>query len=149
MKQINNYILERLHITKDTQPTLDFKTIFKEGEECKFKDIDIYKTRSNKNIDDLLLHEQISKYFNDDDDVWVIHEKQQIPNMIGGIKNEEICYDLSMHKKGLMQKVYMVTGHCGFYIKDVPSINAICLMKKLFGFTVNCDETIYIFKFKN
>ena len=31
-----------------------------------------------------------------------------------------------------MQKVYSVTCRVGFYIKKIPSINGICLIKKFF-----------------
>ena len=52
MKQINKYIQERLHINKDIKPI--FNEILDEYEECKFKDINIYKTNriNNKPIED-------------------------------------------------------------------------------------------------
>ena len=42
-----------------------------------------------------------------------------------------------------MQKVYSVTGRVGFYIKKIPSINGICLIKKFFDKKNSIEKRIF------
>ena len=143
MKQINKYIQERLHINKDIKPI--FNEILDEYEECKFKDINIYKTNriNNKPIEDKTLINEISKYFDDEDLVFLITKKY------GDTLNSEILKNLKYNKKPIMQKVYSVTCRVGFYIKKIQSINGICLIKKFFDKKNSIEKTQYIIKILN
>lgn len=141
MKNLKDIIQERLHINKDTNAM--FNEILEEGEECKFKDIDIYKTncRNPKVIGDRTLINEINKYFNDDDKVFLVTKKYG-----DTLDNNTVWEDIKPDKKPIMQKVYSITGKVGFYIKNVPSINGICLIKKFFGTKIGIVKTQYIFK---
>ena len=139
----NFSIYERLHINKDIKPI--FNEILDEYEECKFKDINIYKTNrvNNKPIEDKTLINEISKYFDDDDLVFLVTKKYGDP------LNSEILKNLKYNKKPIMQKVYSVTCRVGFYIKKIPSINGICLIKKFFDKKNIIEKTQYIIKILN
>lgn len=141
MKNLKDIIQERLHINKDTNAI--FNEILEEGEECKFKDIDIYKTncRIPKVISDRTLINEINKYFSDNDLVFLVTKKFN-----DTLDNNKILEDIKPDKKAIMQKVYSITGRVGFYIKNVPSINGICLIKNFFGKKIAIEKTQYIFK---
>ena len=143
MKQISYYIVERLHINKDIKPI--FNEILDEYEECKFKDINIYKTNrvNNKPIEDKTLINEISKYFDDEDLVILVTKKYGDP------LNSEILKNLKYNKKPIIYKSYSVTSRVAFCIKKVPSINGICLIKKFFDKKNSIEKTQYIIKFLN
>ena len=91
MKQINKYIQERLHINKDIKPI--FNEILDEYEECKFKDINIYKTNriNNKPIEDKTLINEISKYF-DDEEI----SEEEYDTKLNELKQEYIKDELTL-----------------------------------------------------
>ena len=73
----------------------------------------------------------------------------QLLKKYGDTLNSEILKDLKYNKKPIMQKVYSVTCRVGFYIKKVPSINGICLIKKFFDKKNSIEKTQYIIKILN
>ena len=73
-KSKESNIQEKLLISKNTSKQRDYSK-FGEGVEKQFSECKIYKKDSYKEISDYILKADIDKYFNDDDNVFVIIER--------------------------------------------------------------------------
>ena len=154
MKQINNYIIERLHINKNTYFHIDdYEDKYGAGKLMSFKDCDIYKVERHgmKNLRQEYkdsrgeLNTIIDKYFKDNDQVWQVEELLTKNSKVGIQLNKEISKDVFSNSKPLLQKVDMHYYQQGYFLKELPD-KSIVLIIKYFRASGQIWKIKYIFK---
>ena len=154
MKQINNYIIERLRINKDTYFHIDdYEEKYGPGKLMSFKDCDIYKVERHgmKNLRQEYkdrsgeLNNIIDKYFKDNDQVWEVEELFKKNSKVTMQLNKEISKDIVSNSKPLLQKVDTHYYQQGYFLKELPD-KSIVLIIKYFRASGQIWKIKYIFK---
>ena len=140
MKDLNNYIIEKILISKNTPKQIDYNK-FGEGVEKKFNECNIYK-KNSKHISDYKLKDDIDKYFNDNDDVFVITE------MCADRNNSKVNDDfrkIIRETRGVWQHVYLLDMQRGYYLKIIDNV-PILVIKDFYKTIGKLKQTQYIIK---
>ena len=145
MKDLNNYIIEKLLISKNTPKQIDYSK-FGEGIEKKFSECKIYKKYSYTEISDYKLKVDIDKYFNDDDNVFVITEiytDRNNPEKFNKKLNDDFR-KIIIKRRGIWQHVYLLDMYRGYYFKILDDVQILVI--KDFYKNGNIKQIQYIIK---
>jgi hypothetical protein len=134
MNNINAYIIEKLKINKDSKLSDNqYSNKFGKGELTIFKDCDIYKVYGYglKNIHKEYenrnhLYENINKYFNDDDKIWLVTET--------AITDSEMPAKLALeikNAKPIIQSIDLYECHQGYILKKLENDQIVLIIKYL------------------
>ena len=143
MKELNSFIQEKLVINKNIKP--QYSNIYGEGNLVLFKDCNIYKTQKLK-IEDKRLETTIKKYFNNNEEVFVVTYQFQNgqPNPLPDKLLNEI-----QQTSSILQRIFLMDYQRGYYLKKLESNNQIVLVIKDFKKRPMGIKSIqYIFKIK-
>ena len=125
MKEINSYIIERLKLSNKNVKLDNYEEKYGKGElktfsECNVLKIDAYGMKnSNEEFDDSELKEFLNKYFENNEDVWIITEEFKHGLLNEPKINKSVIKDIAHNSSLLLQKVNLLKYKRGYYLKDL------------------------------
>ena len=149
MKQLNNFILEKLKITKDSKSnnkSSQYRIMYGNGEIKLFKDCNIYKVekygskKSSLEYDDDSLKQLIDKYFDDNDKIWLVTETEKIDSNMSA----KIALDINKIKS-IFQKINLMDYQQGYYLKELED-HQLVLIIRYFRKSGKLWQTKWLFK---
>ena len=100
----------------------------------------------NTDIHDEDLEEAIQKYFNDDEQVWVVVDDN---GFNANHKLPDELFKKISNTKSIKQRVFLLTFQKGFYLKQLDDDQIVLVIKEFSKRPVGVKKETYIFKIKN